>query len=81
MEENKEPLYYIKLGSLYIEYIYTSSECVNSNFINKIEFNSESEDSEKYTKQDAEKLIKIMANVLSIEENYFEIEEVEEEKE
>lgn len=81
MEENKEPLYYIKLGCLYIGDIYTSSECVDSNLVREIDFRSKSQILEKYTKQDAEKLIKIIANTLSIEEDHFEIEKVEEENE
>lgn len=78
MGEYKEPLYYIKLGCLYIGYISTSSECVDSNLVREIDFRNKNQILEKYKKQDAEKLIKIIANTLSIEEKSFEIDEVEE---
>lgn len=74
--------YYIKIGKMYVKYIYINEAAIDTDFINEIDFTNDKEKAYfKVNECEANVIIDKLERLLNIYmEDLFEIEEVEDEE-
>ena len=75
--------YYVKLGNMYISYIYLENDLYSNNFVREIEFHVSQNQAKKIKEEDIDDFLKILGKVLGMEntlESYITFEEVKEDE-
>ena len=75
--------YYVKLGNMYISYIYLENDLYSNNFVREIEFHISQNQAKKIKEEDKTDLLRILGKVLGMEytiDSYITFEEVKEDE-